>query len=144
MATLERALFLAVNNHLGFKDRFGKPYIYHPLRIMIRMKTDEEKIVALLHDLVEDTPITLNDLRKEGFSREVVKAVDLLTRYPKQTYEEYIDGMKGNRLAIRVKLGDLEDNMDPLRFPSINDNAIKRIRKYTRYHKMLTKWLEEL
>lgn len=141
MATLERALYLSVNNHLGAKDRFGQPYIYHPLRIMMRMQTEDEKIVALLHDLVEDTPITLDDLRKEGFSKEVVKAVDLLTRYPKQTYEEYIADMRGNRLAIRVKLGDLEDNMDPKRFPSINDNAIKRMRKYTRYHRMLTEWL---
>ncbi len=144
MATLEKALYLAVNNHLGMKDRFDQPYIYHPLRIMMRMQTEEEKIVALLHDLVEDTSITLQDLKKEGFSKEVVKAVDLLTRYPKQTYQEYIDGLKGNRLAMQVKIGDLEDNMDPRRFPSINDNAVKRFKKYTKYHKILSKWLKEV
>lgn len=144
MATLEKALHLAVNNHLGQKDRFGQPYIYHPMRIMMRMQTEEEKIVALLHDLIEDTPLTLQDLRKNGFSKEVVKAVDLLTRYPKQTYDEYIDGMKKNRLAMRVKIGDLEDNMDPRRFPSIDENAIKRIKKYTKYHKMISRWLKEV
>lgn len=141
MATLEKALHLAVNNHLGQKDRFGQPYIYHPMRIMMRMQSEDEKIVALLHDLIEDTPITLADLKKHGFSRDVLKAVDLLTRYPKQTYDEYIEGIKESRLAMRVKLGDLEDNMDPRRFPTIDANAVKRIKKYTKYHKIITKWL---
>lgn len=143
MATLEKALHLAINNHLGQKDRFDQPYIYHPIRIMMRMRSDEERIVALLHDLVEDTPISIQDLKKHGFSKEIIKAVDLLTRYPKQTYDEYIQGMKVSTLAMRVKIGDLEDNMDPRRFPSIDENAIKRIKKYSKYHKMLSKWLKE-
>jgi len=143
MATLEKALHLAVNYHLGYTDRFGQPYIYHPLRIMMQMNTDEERIVALLHDLVEDTPVTLEDLEKEGFSKRIVTAVDLLTRYPNQTYEEYIQRMKASKLAMRVKLGDFQDNMDPKRFPIINGDAIKRMRKYTRYHRLLTKWLKK-
>ena len=145
MATLEKALLIATQGHLGQTDRFGNPYIYHPLRIMMSMNTEEEQIVAILHDIIEDTEMTLEDLEEEGFSKKIVKAIDLLTRYPEegQTYAEYIDRMKGNDLAIKIKLGDLKDNMDPNRFPKIDDNAIKRIKKYTKYHSLLTKWLKK-
>ena len=146
MANLEKALLIATKGHLGQTDRFDKPYIYHPLRIMMKMETEEEQIVAILHDIIEDTDMTLKDLEKEGFSSEVITAIDLLTRYPEegQTYEEYVKRMKGNYLAMKVKLGDLEDNMNPNRFPKINENAIKRMKKYTKYHKQLSKWMNKL
>jgi len=87
MSALTRALVLAAQHHAGQKDKGGNPYILHPLRIMLRASTEEERITALLHDIVEDTPLTLDDIKREGFDDKIVEAIDCLTRRQGETYD---------------------------------------------------------
>ena len=108
MATLERALLLATTAHMGQVDKAGQPYILHPLRLMMRLETEEERTVAILHDTVEDTPLTLAQLRQEGFSEAVLVALDHLTHRPEQSYEAYMERLRRNVLAVRIKRLDLE------------------------------------
>ncbi|MEO5329372.1 MAG: GTP pyrophosphokinase [Magnetococcus sp. THC-1_WYH] len=112
MSTLEKALALAAHHHAGQVDRAGNPYILHPLRLMMQLDEVSSQIIALLHDVVEDTPVTLDDLRQEGFSEEIITALDLLTHRPEDSYEAYILRLKPNTIARRIKLLDLIDNMD--------------------------------
>lgn len=113
MATLlEKAIALAVEGHTGQVDKANEPYILHPLRLMMRVRGENARIVAVLHDLVEDTETTLDDLVSEGFSPEIIAALDYLTHRETDDYESYILRIKGNPLARLVKLRDLEDNMD--------------------------------
>ncbi|MBF0463145.1 MAG: GTP pyrophosphokinase [Magnetococcales bacterium] len=138
MATLERALFLAVTAHLGQVDKSGAPYILHPLRLMLRAQDDTARIVALLHDTVEDTPLTLEQLRQEGFSETILTALDLLTHRPEQTYPEYIDRLQTDPLAVQIKLLDLEDNRDVRRLPApLSDADRHRLAKYEYYWSVL-------
>ena len=113
--TLEDAIALACRAHRGQLDKHGKPYILHSLRVMMRQPDVTAQIVAVLHDVIEDTPFTLDDLRAAGFSAEICEAVDCLTRRPGETYPSMISRVAANPLARRVKLADLEDNMDPRR-----------------------------
>ena len=108
---LGRAIELAKQHHKGQTDRTGKPYLEHPLRVMNQMKSEEEKIVAVLHDIVEDTDISLNDLRKEGFSEKVVSAIECLSKQDGENYDSYIERILFNPLAVKIKLADLEDNL---------------------------------
>lgn len=138
MATLERALFLAVTAHLGQVDKAGAPYILHPLRLMLRATDDETRMVALLHDTVEDTAVTLAQLCQEGFPDAVLTAVDLLTHRPEHSYGEYIARLQGNPLAVRVKLLDLADNMDLRRLAAKpSDKDQRRMEKYAHYSAVL-------
>lgn len=130
MATLEQAIEIAARAHRGQQDRNGAPYILHPLRIMTRMPTLETMIIAVLHDVVEDSDVTLNDLRTEGFSEAIVAGVDCLTRRPREAYEDYIERVQQNPLAIQVKLGDLEDNMNLQRLDRLQESDFKRVMKY--------------
>jgi (p)ppGpp synthase/HD superfamily hydrolase len=133
MSTLEKAIVIAAKAHSRQKDRAGAPYILHPLRIMMKMKTDAEKIVAILHDVLEDTGITEETLRQEGFSDPVVDAIVCLTRSDKaEPYEVYISRVKEVPVAKRIKLADLEDNMDITRLDELTDKAVARIKKYHR------------
>ena len=111
--TLEDALALAAAAHRGqvYPSPTGEPYILHPLRVMLRMATATERIVALLHDVVEDTPTTLADLRRLGYAEAVAAALDRLTRRDGEAYEAYIVRLAGDPLARRVKLADLADNL---------------------------------
>jgi (p)ppGpp synthase/HD superfamily hydrolase len=109
---LEKAIALAVAGHCGQVDKANQPYILHPLRLMMRVRGERARIVAVLHDLVEDTETTLDDLRKEGFSEEIILALDHLTHREADSYESYIERIRDNSLARQVKLRDLEDNMD--------------------------------
>ncbi|MBF0285644.1 MAG: bifunctional (p)ppGpp synthetase/guanosine-3',5'-bis(diphosphate) 3'-pyrophosphohydrolase [Magnetococcales bacterium] len=112
MDPLEKAIQLAVSAHRGQKDKAGIPYVLHPLRVMMRMSDPIARIVAVLHDVVEDTPVTLDELRREGFSPEVLEALDCLTHREGESYEEYIERAASHPLALAVKRADLEDNMD--------------------------------
>lgn len=132
MATLEDAILLAVRAHFGHEDRYGVPYILHPLRVMHRMQSQAEMTAAVLHDVVEDTDFTLADLREAGYSAEVVEAVDRLSRRENETYEEYIERLKPNPLARKVKLADLEDNMDVRRIKEPQANDWERLKRYRR------------
>jgi len=130
MSTLTRAIVLAAQHHEGQTDKGGNPYILHPLRLMLQASTDEERIVALLHDVVEDTALTLDDLRCEGFSKQIVEAIDRLTRRPGESYDQFIERIKGNDLARRVKILDLEDNSDLSRIPNPSEVDKRRLEKY--------------
>ena len=130
MSTLERAIAIAVEAHQGQKDKAGEPYILHPLRLMLQMQSETGKIVAVLHDVVEDTDCSLDDLRGEGFSAEVLEAVDALTKKNDDEYEEYVDSIEANPIARRVKLADLRDNMDISRISDVTERDLARLSKY--------------
>jgi (p)ppGpp synthase/HD superfamily hydrolase len=103
------------------------------------MKSEEEKIVAVLHDIVEDTDISLNDLRNEGFSEEVVSAVECLTKQVGENYDSYIERISFNPLAVKIKLADLEDNRDLTRLPQVTDMNLERLEKYEKALEKLTR-----
>ena len=132
MTLLERAIQIAVNAHAGQPGKDGFPYILHPLRLMMKVSTNDEKIVAVLHDTVEDTSVTFEDLRKEGFPETVLDALKLLTHEKEVPYEEYVERIKPNPLARKVKLADLEDNSDIRRLSGIEDKDLQRLKKYHR------------
>ena len=136
---LDRAIELAKQHHEGQTDKAGKPYIEHPLRVMNQVESEEEKIVAVLHDIVEDTDISLNDLRNEGFSEEVVSAVECLTKQDGENYDSYIERISFNPLAVKIKLADLEDNSDLTRLPEVTDKDLERIEKYDKALEKLTR-----
>ena len=127
---LEKAIEIALEAHRGQNDRYGAPYILHPLRVMNRMNTELEKIIAVLHDVVEDTEWTFADLRKEGFSEKVITALDCLTKRENEPYESLISRAASNPLARRVKLADLEDNMDARRLKNFTPKDAERFAKY--------------
>jgi len=131
MSTLARAIALAAQYHEGQTDKGGRPYVFHPLRLMLKALTEPEQIAAVLHDTIEDTDLTLDDLRKEGFSDEIVEAIDRLSRREDETYHEFILRIKENRLAARVKILDLQDNMDLTRIKKPSEKDQKRLLKYS-------------
>lgn len=130
MANLERAIAIAVKAHAGQIDRAGRPYILHPLRMMMRLDDASAQIVAILHDVIEDSPIGLDDLRNEGFDETIIKAIDCLTRRPDEPYEAFIARGAPNALARQVKLIDLEDNMDIRRLDVLTSADFERLQRY--------------
>jgi (p)ppGpp synthase/HD superfamily hydrolase len=127
----EGALALALEAHRGQTDKYNQPYIMHVLGVMGRVRTIEEKIVALLHDVVEDTDHTFDDLRALGISERVITAVDCLTRRRGESYDHFVDRIAPNPLARAVKLADLEDNMDVRRASrTMKDKDAERMEKY--------------
>lgn len=130
MPTLADAIILAVNAHRDQVDKVGQPYYLHPIRVMIKVRTETEKVVAMLHDLLEDTPYTAEDLRSMGYSEEVLAALDCLTRRDNESYEALIDRLKPNSIARRVKIADLEDNMDLTRLHEITHHDLARLQRY--------------
>ncbi len=134
---LQRAIEIAIEAHKGQTDKVGKPYILHIFQVMAKGKGEDEKITALLHDVVEDTPWTLEKLEAEGFSTKIIEALDCLTRRESETYEEFIERVKSNPLAIKVKINDLEDNMDIRRLRQVSENDTERLNKYLRAYREL-------
>lgn len=130
--TLERAIAIAATAHAGQVDKGGAPYILHPLKVMLRMSTLEERIVAVLHDVVEDCGISLNDLRKEGFSEEVLTAIESVTKVPGESYEDFFERAAQNPIGRVVKLADLEENSDLSRIASPSWEDLERVEKYRR------------
>jgi len=128
--TLDDAIVLAVQAHRGQVDKAGEPYISHPLRVMARVRGAVEQIAAVLHDVVEDSPYTLDDLRRLGYGEELVAAVDCLTRRNGETYEQFIARVMTNPAARRVKLADLKDNMDIRRLGDITEKDRERLARY--------------
>ena len=138
MSTLQRANEIATEAHKGQFDKSGKDYIEHPLRVMEMGKTEEEKIVGVLHDLVEDTDWTFEALAEEGFSKEVVDALRCVTKISEnENYDDFIERIKNNPLAVAVKINDLSDNMDIRRLPYLSDKDVKRLKKYLKAYKKL-------
>jgi len=135
---IEQAISIALTAHKGKLDKGGDDYIVHPMRVMNTMETTEEKIVALLHDVVEDSNITILQLKENGFPKKVLKAVALLTKNENQEYEKYIEAIKINPLATKVKLADLKDNMNLTRLKKITEADKRRMKKYKTACKLLT------
>lgn len=127
---LEIAVRLASEKHAGQTDKAGAPYILHPLRLMMRMETDTARIAAVLHDVVEDTPTTLDDLRAAGIPEEAVRLVDLLTHRPGEARTAYYQRLMVDPAARRIKLADLEDNMDVRRLSQLTPKDIARLARY--------------
>ena len=127
---LEDAIALAVDAHRGQRDKEGQPYILHLLRVMLWLESEVERVVGVLHDVVEDTAYTLEDLRSRGYSDEVLEALACLTKRPGEDYEEFIRRIKPNPLARRVKLADLEDNMDLTRLSTLTEKDLDRLKRY--------------
>jgi (p)ppGpp synthase/HD superfamily hydrolase len=133
MSTLERAVAIAAEAHAGQVDKAGAPYLLHPLRVMLQMRTQEERIVAVLHDVVEDSEFWMLDrLRAEGFPPSIVEAIHALTRRLGETYDDFIGRAGRHPMARRVKVADLHDNMDLSRIACPTDNDRQRVAKYGR------------
>lgn len=130
MATLERAIELAARAHAGQRDKGGQPYILHPLRVMMAVTTDAERIAAVLHDIVEDTSITFDDLVAEGFADDVVDAIRALTKFEGETREQAAKRIVRDPIARAVKLADIADNMDLTRIPMPSERDHARLREY--------------
>ena len=138
MSTLERAIEIADAAHRGQFDKTGNDYIQHPLRVMAAGKTTDEKIVGVLHDVVEDTDWTFEKLAAEGFSSEVIEALRCVTKLSEnEPYDKFIARVKANPLAVAVKINDLSDNMDIRRLDSLTEKDFKRLQKYHRAYKQL-------
>ena len=130
MANLERAIELAVQAHRGQTDKAGRPYILHPLYLMQQFEDQEAMMVAVLHDSVEDSDLTLDDLAREGFSSGVLAAVDAITHRDGEAYDDYIKRVQTHPTARLVKLADLEHNMDVRRMSTVHDRDLARLDKY--------------
>jgi len=124
------ALQVASRHHAGQQDKSGSPYVFHPVRVSAGMETPHERAAALLHDVVEDTPLTLDDLRERGFPERVVEAVGVLTKREGEDYFEFVARCLENPIARRVKIGDLTDNMDVTRLKAVDEKARRRLAKY--------------
>jgi (p)ppGpp synthase/HD superfamily hydrolase len=137
MSKLEEAILLAVQAHRGQTDKAGRPYILHPLRMMTKMRTEAEMMAAVLHDVVEDTDWSIERLRAQGFPEEVLLAVECLTKREGEEYMAFIERAKANPVARRVKLADLEDNMDVRRIQDFTAKDAERVAKYNRAWRLL-------
>ena len=139
MSTLERAIEIATEAHQGQFDKAGNDYIGHPLRVMEAGKTTNEKIVGVLHDVVEDSDWSFEQLAAEGFSDDIIEALRCVTKLSNnEPYDKFIARVKTNPLAIAVKINDLSDNMDIRRLPYLSDKDIKRLKRYLKAYKQLT------
>ena len=135
---LNKAIEIATKAHKGQVDKAGQPYIDHPLRVMNMGGTDDEKIVGVLHDVIEDSHWTFERLAVEGFSAEIVEALRCVTKLSdNEPYDKFIERVKTNPLAVKVKINDLTDNMDVRRLAYISEKDVKRLRKYLKAYKQL-------
>ena len=136
---LNKAIELAIEAHAGQLDTHnGRPYIEHPFRVMNAGSTLYEKITGILHDVIEDTNVTLDQLKEEGFSVAVVDAVDAISRRENESYNSYIDRLQANPIAVRVKINEVTDNMDIRRMNEIRYHDLGRLQKYLQAYKQLT------
>lgn len=136
---LKKAIEIATEAHKGATDKYGSPYINHVTRVMDLGATEDEKIVGVLHDVVEDTHWTFEKLEAEGFSSEVIAALKCVTKiFEEEDYEEFTLRVSKNPLAVKVKVNDLTDNMDIRRIPSITEKDWVRLMKYHKAYRFLT------
>lgn len=129
MADLDTAIKIAVDAHAGQVDKAGEPYILHPLRVMLAMKDETRRIVAVVHDVWEDSANGREYFVDAGFTRDVILAIDALTRRPDETYAEFIGRVCKNPIAIDVKLADIADNTSPARSASLPPHLAERYAK---------------
>lgn len=137
MPTIERAIEIAATAHAGQRDKAGQPYIFHPLRVMLRVDGAHEQMAAVLHDVVEDTSVTLYNLAQEGFPSEVLRAIAALTKLPGETRLEAAARAAADPVARKVKLADNAENMDLSRIPNPTDKDYARCREYEEVRALL-------
>jgi len=131
MSSLERAIAIAAEAHAGQQDKSGATYVLHPLRMMLRVSSNEERIVAVLHDVCEDCPgWTFDRLRAEGFSEKILAALDTVTKRDGEAYEDFVRRAASNPIGRAVKLADLQDNCDLSRISNPTQRDFERIEKY--------------
>lgn len=130
MATLESAIQLAAEAHSGQQDKAGKPYILHPIRVMLSVSTADEQIAAILHDTVEDTSVTFEQLSEAGFSAEIISAVRALTKLDGESRVDAARRAAKHPIARQVKLADVKDNLDISRIPHLTDKDHARLDEY--------------
>lgn len=130
VAMLNKAIEIANRAHAGQVDKAGAPYILHPLRVMMTRSNEIERICAVMHDVVEDSDMTFDELRVEGFSEDVITVLDCLTKRTGESYDDFIDRILVNETACHVKLADLCDNMDISRITNPTEKDRERIKKY--------------
>jgi (p)ppGpp synthase/HD superfamily hydrolase len=140
--TLQKAIEIAVAAHAGQTDKYGAPYILHVMRVANLGKTEEEKICGALHDVVEDTPWTFEQLAAEGFSTTILDALRCVTKLSDdENYDHFIDRILPNRLACAVKLNDLTDNMDMRRVTELHEKDVPRFNKYLKAYRRVSEAL---
>ncbi|MBK1621915.1 hypothetical protein CKO42_26820 [Lamprobacter modestohalophilus] len=144
MHFLDTALKIATEAHAGQTDKAGRPYILHPLRVMAAMKTDDERAVAVLHDVIEDTDYDVPALVAAGIPEPIAEAVAYLSKRDGEDYPTFIARVLENPLAARVKRADVADNIDVLRLQSLRDKDLVRVARYHRAWHQLNAALESL
>ncbi len=127
---LATAITIASKAHEGQVDKAGQPYIQHPLAVMAQVDSPEAKIVAVLHDTLEDSDFTVDDLVSAGFTPEIISAVQAITKHPDESYEEYLDRVMSNPLAMTVKIADVSHNMDLTRITNPTEADYQRLARY--------------
>ncbi len=127
---VELAAKICVERHAGQTDKVGQPYILHPMRVALKCDTPEQKIVAFLHDVVEDCGVTAEELLVDGFSPEIVEAILSVTKREGETYEDFVRRANQNPIGRIVKLRDLEDNLNALRLDHFDADMAARYNKY--------------
>ena len=127
---LNKAIEIANRAHMGQVDKAGAPYILHPLRVMMTRDNEIERICAVLHDVIEDSDVTFDNLRREGFSEEIIEVLNCVTKRAGESYDDFINRILGNEIACRVKLADLCDNMNISRIKNPTEQDEERIKKY--------------
>ncbi|MBO9689146.1 MAG: HD domain-containing protein [Mitsuaria chitosanitabida] len=142
MSTLERAIEIAASAHAGQLDKGGEPYILHPLKVMLRVSGGAQRMAAVLHDVVEDTGVSLEDLRAEGFPDAVVNAVDALTKRPGETRLQAATRAKADPVAREVKLADNAENTDLSRLPNPTERDLARLDEYRAVRALLLDGME--
>ena len=130
--TLERAIEIAARRHAGQVDKGGAPYILHPLRVMLRVARGAQQIVAVLHDVVEDSEVTFEDLEREGFSAEVINGLRAVTKVEGESYEDFVARAALDPVGKAVKLADLMENSDLSRIAEPSQKDLERVEKYGR------------
>jgi len=130
VSTIDRAIEIAAGAHAGQIDKAGSPYIFHPLRVMMSVRTPEQRIAAVLHDVVEDTSVTFADLEREGFSVDIVEAIRALTKLPGESRLEAARRVVCNPIARAVKRADVKDNMNLGRIPNPTEMDFARLKEY--------------
>ena len=135
---LDKAISIAVESHSGQVNDKAQPYVLHPLRMMFKAVTIEEKIIAVLHDVIEKTTIDLEYLRSVGFSDRIVLGIDALSRRPQENYDKYIDRVAENKLATKVKIIDLDDNINSLDLDKSQESKSNKFLKYQKARNTLT------
>lgn len=134
----KKALKLCFEAHKEQVDKSGMPYVFHPFHLAEQMTDESTTVVALLHDVVEDTNLNFDDLEKQGFSDEIINALKLLTHDKSVPYMDYVAEIKKNRIATKVKLADLKHNSDLTRLSVVDEKALKRKEKYEKAIKFLS------